>query len=923
MFRNLGRSLCLAIGFMSPALAQSVMTHSVSQTILAGNSISCNNNQGHADNSYWRSFNLCNPFSIDTEVTITEVQFGVETATAGGVNTTQPVNIRLYLDPNGGGPSPTATLMLIHSQSLNLPNTQLAVVNVPLSVPVSVACNATIVFELNTPSGQAAGHFFFMGSNTAGQTGLSYISAPLCSLPQPTNVASLVAGAQHYVMNLIYTPGVVCNPNCAGVPVDCHVASPDSYEIVAEDSQRFAGIPGAGIANGTTTTNTLAVAGVAGVIQNLDVAMQITHPYNGDLEIRLQSPGGAVTVTLHDNLGVNLPDFDCIWDDAGRPSAPPYNMAERIAPSGPGALADFNGLVADGLWTLTIIDGVLDLNPGTLDSWELRFNRPVLIPDNQPAGASVTFDVDPQVVDEIADLDVVLDITHPAAQQLIVDLMSPAGTSVRLETSGGAAVANLMGRYDDAVIQGGFCDGFGTVTPAGPGALADFDGDTVGGTWTLTVADVVAGTAGDINKFVLLVNPAPCDPPTNLACASDCVSGGVQLSWNNPTGYPGGIEIRRNGVFVTLLPGTETTYADLGLPSGVYDYEVIGDCTPGRALASCSVEHVIYGGETDIVFALEAGDQIDSASAVRDALLANGRSVLVLSDLSYPCLDPATLPTTVERYWVCCGTFPSNYSLSVADGDRLAAVNQAGVEIYLEGGDVWGFDPQTLFQTIDGVEDRVFGNVTDGLNDDSLVNLTGQDSGLGPNFTSLSAAYNQASAGPESTDRLVPCNVNPDLGGPAAATIFTGFDPVLGVDYSVAIFYDSIFAPVVSASFEFGGYAGSQVALMAEYLQAFAGGPGVVEFRRGDLNLDGSTNLPDVIFFLNFLFVPGSASPSCRDSGDVNDDGSLNLPDVIFTLNYLFVPGSPPPASPGPSTCGPDPTMDTLAPCVYNLTICP
>lgn len=43
----------------------------------------------------------------------------------------------------------------------------------------------------------------------------------------------------------------------------------------------------------------------------------------------------------------------------------------------------------------------------------------------------------------------------------------------------------------------------------------------------------------------------------------------------------------------------------------------------------------------------------------------------------------------------------------------------------------------------------------------------------------------------------------------------------------------------------------------------------------------------------------------------MNDDGSLDISDTIYLLNYLFVSG-PPPAAPGPQNCGPDPTDDAL-----------
>lgn len=86
-------------------------------------------------------------------------------------------------------------------------------------------------------------------------------------------------------------------------------------------------------------------------------------------------------------------------------------------------------------------------------------------------------------------------------------------------------------------------------------------------------------------------------------------------------------------------------------------------------------------------------------------------------------------------------------------------------------------------------------------------------------------------------------------------------------------------------------------------------------FRRGDANGDGSVNLLDGIVLLNYLFVPGSATPSCQDAADLNDSGSLSLPDVVLLLNYLFVPGSPPPVAPGPISCGPDQSADSLPVC--------
>lgn len=84
------------------------------------------------------------------------------------------------------------------------------------------------------------------------------------------------------------------------------------------------------------------------------------------------------------------------------------------------------------------------------------------------------------------------------------------------------------------------------------------------------------------------------------------------------------------------------------------------------------------------------------------------------------------------------------------------------------------------------------------------------------------------------------------------------------------------------------------------------------EFIRGDTNGDGVLNaLVDGIFILNYQFVPGSDEPPCLDAADADDDGTINgLLEGILLLNFGFVPGSTPP--PAPTSCGNDPTPDTL-----------
>jgi hypothetical protein len=64
----------------------------------------------------------------------------------------------------------------------------------------------------------------------------------------------------------------------------------------------------------------------------------------------------------------------------------------------------------------------------------------------------------------------------------------------------------------------------------------------------------------------------------------------------------------------------------------------------------------------------------------------------------------------------------------------------------------------------------------------------------------------------------------------------------------------------------------------------------------GDFNSDGSVDVGDVVFAINYLYRSGSA-PNSIEAGDVNCDGTVDVGDVVYLVNYLFR-GGPPPCEP-------------------------
>jgi protocatechuate 3,4-dioxygenase beta subunit len=61
----------------------------------------------------------------------------------------------------------------------------------------------------------------------------------------------------------------------------------------------------------------------------------------------------------------------------------------------------------------------------------------------------------------------------------------------------------------------------------------------------------------------------------------------------------------------------------------------------------------------------------------------------------------------------------------------------------------------------------------------------------------------------------------------------------------------------------------------------------------GDVTGEGSVDLGDVVFLINYLYKSDLA-PNPLMTGDLNCDGALNLGDVVYLISYLYKSGSPP-----------------------------
>lgn len=140
-----------------------------------------------------------------------------------------------------------------------------------------------------------------------------------------------------------------------------------------------------GIADNSTITSTVSV-GDAYCVGDVDVSVNITHTFKGDIIAELTSPEGT-TVRLHNRTGSSDDNIVVTWNQG------------VLNPDGPGSLDDFNGEIVSGTWTLTISDNA-DLDTGTLNAWSLRIATSG--PTCPPSAADDALTVSPGATEPIA-----------------------------------------------------------------------------------------------------------------------------------------------------------------------------------------------------------------------------------------------------------------------------------------------------------------------------------------------------------------------------------------------------------------------------------------------------------------------------------------------------------------------------------------
>jgi len=182
------------------------ITHSVSQDIMPGISVSCNNDGVHYENSYYRVFDLAGKvFNMNGDWSVQEVQLGVGYAKAG-FNAVQNIKLILYVMSEYDGISIPLDSLNQKGDTIDFQifdNESESIKSVNLATSISIPYGSVLVTEVLVPDGQKDGNIFFIGSNNLNQTDNTYIKAAHCGVNEPVNLADIGYPDMHLVLNVL------------------------------------------------------------------------------------------------------------------------------------------------------------------------------------------------------------------------------------------------------------------------------------------------------------------------------------------------------------------------------------------------------------------------------------------------------------------------------------------------------------------------------------------------------------------------------------------------------------------------------------------------------------------------------------------------------------------------------------------------
>ncbi len=306
----------------------------------------------------------------------------------------------------------------------------------------------------------------------------------------------------------------------------------------------FTRTPNLPIIDGGLVTDSQVVSGLGAYLWDIDLYVDISHTWCGDLELFLVAPSGK-RVTIVTDVGEGLVDIfrGTLFDDS--PNAPAWaypHFSGFVSPAlnPEGAFHWLAGEDPNGTWTLQVRDDALD-DVGVLHQWRLDITAlstpptlgqtpvifsnttPTPIPDFVPVSSTIHVAGQGTVLAEVR---LFVNFTHTWNSDVRFDLVSPSGRRARISTYNGGSLDNVfsgtnifdaMGRvqptpnplFDQPVDGYPFVNNVAAIQAQPEGTLTSFLGEDPNGNWRLELLDTVGGFTGMLVNWSLSISTYP------------------------------------------------------------------------------------------------------------------------------------------------------------------------------------------------------------------------------------------------------------------------------------------------------------------------------------------------------------------------------------------------------------------------------
>lgn len=231
----------------------------------------------------------------------------------------------------------------------------------------------------------------------------------------------------------------------------------------------------------------------------------------------------------------------------------------------------------------------------------------------------------------VADVDIGVLAAHARRSDLVLSLVSPAGTRVQLASGAGGTATNFNARFDDEAVAaitsytGSATATATTIVPPyaasfRPGAaLSAFDGEGAMGTWTLEICDQTALNSGTFYQADLFLTAAPAayaDLSLAATVSNTAPATGAEVIYTLTVANSGSSPSTASGVAVqATLHGGVSYVSHSG--NGSFDPATrvwtIGTLAPGQSAQI----------DITVVVVASAGTSVASSAEIRTADLAD------------------------------------------------------------------------------------------------------------------------------------------------------------------------------------------------------------------------------------------------------------------------------------------------------------